>query len=198
MAAFDSSSPEAEKELAAMRKQLDVLRNENIKLSKEAQQALRRTMENYTSTCRFILSCNYSSKIIDPIQSRCTIFKFKPLAKEKIFEIIEKISQNENLTLDDAAKEAVFVASGGDCRKMENILQSCACLSSNISEANVYEIASAAKPEEIKNVLEMAVKGDFLNARKELLKTMLQYGLSGWAWWQNNDETLCCYRNYTG
>ena len=53
-------------------------------LTKEAQQALRRTMENYTSSCRFILSCNYSSKITDPIQSRCAVFKFKPLEKDEL------------------------------------------------------------------------------------------------------------------
>ena len=60
-------------------------------LTREAQQALRRTMENYTSTCRFILSCNYSSKIIDPIQSRCAVFRFKPLDKEDQHEIVERI-----------------------------------------------------------------------------------------------------------
>jgi replication factor C small subunit len=60
-------------------------------LTKDAQQALRRTMENYSNSCRFILSCNYSSKIIDPIQSRCSVFRFKPLTKENIREIIEKI-----------------------------------------------------------------------------------------------------------
>jgi replication factor C small subunit len=74
-------------------------------LTKEAQQALRRTMENFTSTCRFILSCNYSSKIIDPIQSRCVVFRFKLLEKKDIEKRIKIIAENEKLTIDQKAIE---------------------------------------------------------------------------------------------
>src|SRR3989338_2789228 len=66
-------------------------------LTREAQQALRRTMENYTQTCRFILGCNYSSKIIDPIQSRCAVFRFKPINKEHLLKIIDQIAHHEGL-----------------------------------------------------------------------------------------------------
>ena len=69
--------------------------DESDALTKEAQQALRRTMENYTQTTRFILSCNYSSKIIDPIQSRCAVFRFRPLEKDDVKNIIEKIAKEE-------------------------------------------------------------------------------------------------------
>jgi replication factor C small subunit len=148
-------------------------------LTKEAQHALRRTMELFTQTCRFILSCNYSSKIIDPIQSRCTIFKFKPLPKEDIFSMIDKIAQSENLKIDEKAKEAVFEASRGDCRRMENILQGCAAITDNITEDIIFSIASAAKPTEINVILDLAVKGQFVKARDSLLKTMQDYGLSG-------------------
>jgi replication factor C small subunit len=107
-------------------------------LTKEAQQALRRTMENYTRTTRFILSCNYSSKIIDPIQSRCTLFRFRPLPKEEIFKIIDHISLKENVAIDDKAKEALYTVSGGDCRRLENVLQSCAAITKNITEEEVF------------------------------------------------------------
>ena len=122
-------------------------------LTKEAQQALRRTMETYSNTCRFILSCNFSSKIIDPIQSRCTVFRFKPLAKEEIKKIIDKIAKEEGLKISNSAIDSLYEISEGDCRKLENILQSCAALSAEITEELVFSMASVAKPKEIKEVL---------------------------------------------
>jgi len=153
--------------------------DESDALTKEAQQALRRTMENYTQTCRFILSCNYSSKIIDPIQSRCAIFRFKPLSEEEIYQVIDKVAKQEGLKLSAEAKRALFDISEGDCRRLENILQSCAVLNKNINPELVYSMASVAKPKEVKEVLTVAAKGNFLESRKKLLSLMLDYGLSG-------------------
>lgn len=148
-------------------------------LTSEAQQALRRTMENYTQTCRFILSCNYSSKIIDPIQSRCAIFKFKPLEKEDILKILENIEKSENLKITESARLALIDICQGDIRKLENILQSCAAMGNNVDEEVVYSLASVAKPKEIKKVLEHALANKFIDARNELLNLMTNYGLSG-------------------
>ncbi len=148
-------------------------------LTKEAQQALRRTMENYTSSTRFLLSCNYSSKIIDPIQSRCTIFRFKPLEKKDFEEIISLIAKGESLKVDKKSLDALYEVCDGDARRMKNILQSCAALSKNITEDLIYDLVSAARPKEVKEVLEIAVKGDFIQARNKLLDVMLQHGLSG-------------------
>lgn len=148
-------------------------------LTKEAQQALRRTMENYTQTCRFILSCNYSSKIIEPIQSRCAVFRFKPLDKSELYEIMDNISTREKLKLDEKAKDALVEVSEGDCRKLENIMQSCAVLSGKITEEIVFEVAAFARPKEIIEILELCVKQDFPKAKSKLLDTMLNYGLSG-------------------
>jgi len=148
-------------------------------LTRDAQQALRRTMENYAATCRFILACNYSSKIIDPIQSRCAMFRFRPLAQEHMLELVNFIVEKESLKVDDAAKLALIEVSGGDCRKLENVLQSCASITNNITKEVVYSMASTAQPQEIKDLLSIAIKGDFLAARKQLLGIMLRYGLSG-------------------
>src|SRR3989344_1300910 len=84
-------------------------------LTPEAQQALRRTMENYSATCRFILSCNYSSKIIDPIQSRCAIFRFRLLEKKDVEKVLKLISEKENLSITPEAIETIYEGSEGDC-----------------------------------------------------------------------------------
>ena len=148
-------------------------------LTREAQQALRRTMEIYTQTTRFIISCNYSSKIIDPIQSRCAIFRFKPLDKEEIFTIIDTIAKDEKLKIDDKAKDALYTICEGDVRRLENILQSSAAMSDHITEELLYSMASAARPKEIDEVLRLALKNKFIEARSKLLEVMLSYGLSG-------------------
>ena len=153
--------------------------DESDALTKEAQQALRRTMENYTQTCRFILSCNYSSKIIDPIQSRCAVFRFKPLSEEEIYQVIEKVAKEEGLTLSIETKKALFEVCDGDCRRLENVMQSCAVLGNMITPELVYSMASVAKPKEVHEVLRVAAQGNFIDARKKLLDLMLNYGLSG-------------------
>jgi replication factor C small subunit len=148
-------------------------------LTKEAQQALRRTMENYSNTCRFILLANYSSKIIDPIQSRCAVFRFKLLPKEAIAKITDEVIKKEGLKIDEKAKDALFVVSEGDCRRLENVLQSSASISSVITAETIYSVASVAKPKEIKEILSLALDNKFIPAREKLIETMLSYGLSG-------------------
>jgi replication factor C small subunit len=148
-------------------------------LTKEAQQALRRTMENYTQTCRFILSANYSSKIIEPIQSRCAIFRFKPLSENDMRRSIEHIALQENITIAKGAVEALLEVSGGDGRRLANLLQSANALGSTVTAEAIFTLASHAKPEEIGKMLELAIAGKFHEARSLLLDIMLRYGLSG-------------------
>lgn len=148
-------------------------------LTPEAQQALRRTMENYSNTCRFILSCNYSSKVIDPIQSRCAIFRFKMLEKKDIDRVIDKISDSEKLTINEKSKELIYEGSEGDCRKVINILQSTASISPLLTPELISTIISSAKPKDIKVVLDYALSGDFQKSREKLLDVMLKESISG-------------------
>ncbi len=148
-------------------------------LTKEAQQALRRTMENYTGTCRFIMSCNYSSKIIDPIQSRCAIFRFKLLERRDISKIIQKIAENENLQIEEKTEESLFEGSEGDCRRVINLLQASASISPTITTELINTLISSAKPADIKIVLEYALSGDFLKSKEKLLDVMLRESISG-------------------
>jgi len=148
-------------------------------LTREAQQALRRTMENFTGTCRFILSCNYSSRIIEPIQSRCVVFRFKPLEKEEVIERLKIVAKSEKLKIDDKALSAIFYVSLGDMRKGINILQACSALDDTIDEKTVFSVSARARPEEVKKMVLLAKEGKFKESRDLLYKLMFEYGMSG-------------------
>jgi len=148
-------------------------------LTPEAQQALRRTMENYSATCRFILSCNYSSKIIDPIQSRCGIFRFKLLENKDIKKILDKISGMEKISITPEAEELLYEGSEGDCRRVINLLQSTSSISPLINAELISTIISSAKPKDIRVVLDYALSGDFQKSREKLLDVMLKESISG-------------------
>jgi replication factor C small subunit len=156
-----------------------ILLDEADALTKDAQHALRRTMEKYATTCRFILDCNYSSKIIDPIQSRCALFRFKPLGEPAVIDYLKEVSTKEKLKPEKNALSAVYKVSRGDLRKALNILQSCASVNKAITEALVFEVASYAQPQELEKVVKLALEGKFVQARSLLLDVMLKYGLSG-------------------
>ena len=148
-------------------------------LTNDAQQALRRTMEKYTKTCRFILSCNYSSKIIEPIQSRCVIYRYKPLDGEAIGKQIEMVAKTEGLTIDEKGKVAINYIAQGDLRKALNILQAASSLDTKIDEEVVYNVSSRARPEEVQEMILLALQANFLEARKKLDKLMYEQGMSG-------------------
>jgi len=148
-------------------------------LTDDAQSALRRTMERYTLTCRFILSVNYSSKIIDPIQSRCAVFRFRPLKEEEVTSYLSRIAKGEGLKVEKSGTEAILHLSGGDLRRATNALQVAATLGKKIDDETVYQTASAARPEEIKKLLDSALAGDFTGARDRLDKLLIDHGLAG-------------------
>ncbi len=152
--------------------------DESDSLTSDAQNALRRTMEQYTASCRFILSCNYSSKIIEPIQSRCAIFRFTRLNKAEIVEYLKRILVSEGVKYDAHGIDAVMYVSEGDMRRAVNLLQSAATYGA-VTEDNVYKITSRAKPEDIRTLLNLSLSGKFLDARNLLDRLMLSVGLSG-------------------
>ncbi len=148
-------------------------------LTPEAQAALRRTMERFTQTCRFILSCNYSSKIIEPIQSRCAVFRFRPLKPEDIKKYINNIANQEKLDITEDGLEALIYVASGDLRRVTNALQVAASLGRKITDDEVYKSTATARPEDIEELLNIAITGDFLQARSHLDKLLIEYGLSG-------------------
>ncbi len=155
-----------------------IILDEADALTADAQHALRRTMEAHAATTRFILICNYSSKIIEPIQSRCSVFRFKPLGEEDVKTFIQRIAKNERLQLTEDAIKAIVALSEGDLRRVANILQASASMKEKITEDVVYEAVSQAKPKEIKTLLEYAFKGDVKNARKVLHDLFFTQGLA--------------------
>ncbi len=148
-------------------------------LTNDAQSALRRTIEKYTHICRFILSVNYSSKVIDPIQSRCTVFRFSPIKPDDIKKYMRKIAQIEKLQITQDGLDTLIFISRGDMRKAINILQVGASVSDKITAELIYETTATAKPEDIKNLINTALGGKFMAARNQLYDLLIKYGLSG-------------------
>lgn len=148
-------------------------------MTADAQQALRRTMERFSGTCRFVLIANYSGKIIEPIQSRCAPFRFTYLPREEQDKYLSTIAEKEGLTLSDEGLNAIFEVCGGDLRRAVNTLQAGASLEKPIDAKIVYSIAGRANPADVRRLIETAMTGDFLEARKQLRDMIQKYGVAG-------------------
>ena len=148
-------------------------------LTSDAQGALRRIMEQNAETCRFILSCNYSSKIIEPIQSRCAVFRFRPLAEDQVLEMVKSVAANEDINLDEDAAEAIAHVSLGDLRKAITSLQVAASLNPNVTRDLVYETTATAPPEELHSYILACKEDGFQPARSRLKGLLDKFGLAG-------------------
>ncbi|MFY1111825.1 MAG: replication factor C small subunit [Methanosarcinaceae archaeon] len=150
-------------------------------LTSDAQSALRRTMERFSNNCRFILSCNYSSKIIEPIQSRCAVYRFRRLSDGAIRKRLEFIAEEQGLSITEDGYEALVYVAQGDMRKAVNSLQAAAFIDRGqpISRETIYRTTATANPEEIKGLIETALLGNFKGAKKELDRLLYEEGLSG-------------------
>ncbi len=147
-------------------------------LTGDAQHALRRTMEIYTKTCRFCLLGNYSENIIDPIQSRCSVFRFSPLEESDLKRYIEEIAKKENLDIVDEGIDAIYQASSGDVRKSINLLQAAAASQKLIDDVAIYNLLGNVSPQAIKEMLDTALNGNFLESRELLRGLLINQGLS--------------------
>nr|WP_248895707.1 replication factor C small subunit [Haloplanus sp. XH21] len=145
----------------------------------DAQSALRRTMEQFSDNTRFILSCNYSSRIIDPIQSRCAVFRFSPLSDDAIAAQVREIAETEGIEMTDDGLDALVYAAGGDMRRAINTLQAAATTGDTVDDEAVYMVTSTARPEEVESMVEAAIEGDFQRARSTLETLLVDSGMAG-------------------
>ncbi|UHH25395.1 replication factor C small subunit [Halobacterium noricense] len=148
-------------------------------LTDDAQSALRRTMEQFSENTRFILSCNYSSKIIDPIQSRCAVFRFSPIDDDAVAAHLRDLADREDLEYTDDGIDALVYAADGDMRRAINALQAASATGDVVDEETVFAITATARPEEIEDMVTEAIAGDFTAARSTLDDLISNRGLAG-------------------
>jgi replication factor C small subunit len=148
-------------------------------MTSDAQQALRRTMERYTETCRFIMCANYSGRIIEPIQSRCAPFRFTYLPREAHDSYLKQITEKEKVKLSGEGLDAIFEVCGGDLRKAVNTLQSAASLGKPVDAKAIYSVTGKANPADVQKMIRVAIDGDFVEARKQLREMIQKYGVAG-------------------
>jgi len=148
-------------------------------MTSDAQQALRRTMERFTETCRFILIANYSGKIIEPIQSRCAPFRFTHLPREDLVGRLRFIAQREKVDVLGGGLEAILEVSEGDLRRAINTLQAAASMGKAIDAETVYSVIGRANPVDVREMIKLAMGGDFLGARERLREMIVRYGVAG-------------------
>lgn len=130
-----------------------IILDEADAMTKDAQNALRRIIEKYTDNVRFCIICNYLSQIIPALQSRCTKFRFGPLSTDQILPRLDTIIKEENLNVSEDGKQALITLSGGDMRKVLNVLQSTSLAFSAVTEENVYSCVGHPLPIDIKNII---------------------------------------------
>ena len=148
-------------------------------MTADAQHALRRTMERYAEACRLILSCNYSGKIIEPIQSRCALFRFTRLKGEDIQSHLEEIGKKESVKFDVEGLKAIVTISEGDMRRAINTLQAAASMGKNVDEKSVFQVVGRAEPQDVAEILSLSLENKFIQARNKLRKMIIEYGISG-------------------
>jgi replication factor C small subunit len=157
-----------------------IILDECDQMTGPAQTALRRIMETSSRTSRFILICNQSSKIIEPIQSRCAIFRFSRLDKQAMKDHLQWIAKKEKITLEPVAAERIVDYSEGDLRHAINALQTASAYREGcVDEKTVAMVVGEASPMQVQKMIRKALYGDFTEARKTMYEIMGSFGFSG-------------------
>jgi len=146
-----------------------VILDEADSMTAAAQQAMRRTMEVHSGTTRFALACNTSSKIIEPIQSRCAILRYTRLSEEQLTERIMHTIESEKVAYDPLGVEALLFTAEGDMRQALNSLQACHSGFGLINQVNVFKVCDQPHPLVVQKMLEACLEGDFQCANKEMM-----------------------------
>jgi replication factor C small subunit len=154
-----------------------IILDEADEMTSEAQTALRRIIEDSSETTRFVIICNYLSQIIEPIQSRCAIFRFKRIEKETLENHLKLLCKNEGIKYDEKAISQIFESTNGDLRHSINILQTASVLGS-ITVSNVIASLGLSGKSKVNDIIKLAVSGKFNDARAKLLELTAIYGMS--------------------
>lgn len=154
-----------------------IILDEADEMTAEAQTALRRIIEDSSRTTRFIFICNYLSQIIEPIQSRCVVFRFTRLARESVIDQLNMICEREGVKCEEKALSQIYDATSGDLRHSINILQAAAGMGSVSISTVVASIGLSGKAK-VGEIIKMALTGKFNDARIKLLELTNVYGMS--------------------
>ena len=154
-----------------------IILDEADEMTSDAQTALRRIIEDASRICRFILVANNISKIIDPIQSRCAVFKFKALSDDDIAAGLRRIAKAEKVKADAKGIKAVCDHAGGDMRNAINILQAAAG-SGAVTEDGVRAAAGLSRAGDVDAVVRSALEGRLAEAREKMIELTRVYGMS--------------------
>ncbi|KAF9289862.1 hypothetical protein BGZ68_008461 [Mortierella alpina] len=151
-----------------------IILDEADMMTQAAQNALRRVVEKYTRNVRFCIICNYVSKIIPALQSRCTRFRFGPLELSQVDSRLDLIVQNEGVKITDEGRKALLQLSKGDMRRALNILQACHAGYDTVDEDAVYNCTGNPHPADIETIVNSMLTEDFTTAYSNIsyLKTI--------------------------
>ncbi|XP_043225524.1 replication factor C subunit 5-like [Amphibalanus amphitrite] len=155
-----------------------IILDEADAMTKDAQNALRRIIEKYTDNVRFCLICNYLSKIIPAIQSRCTRFRFGPLATEQVAPRLDHVVKQEGVDLSPDGRQALLDLAGGDMRRVLNILQATAIAFGSVTEDNVYTCIGHPHSSDITAIVNWMLNEDMATALRKIVELKTHKGLA--------------------